>query len=268
MLPQTKYKLKKRIFSFLLIAVVAFFTTPIFGLAEKGEFTVVEKIPYWEKGAYDTFPSDSLFVEDRQVSRKFESVQQKYDSHEFNYDEQKVEGLSFFERVKNWLNQFLESFLPDWGGISETTVLYLLIALAVFAILFTLYKLFFSRNKSVQRKVKESEEADFKFVERNLENVSIDEYLQEAIQKQQWDVAIRYLHLQNLQLLAKKGIIVWDYRKTNQEFLLEIKDEKIKENFRKTTTLFNYVWFGKFDIDQATFDTFQTDFIRFKNELI
>ncbi len=242
--------------------------TPIFGLAEKGEFTVVEKIPYWEKGAYDKFSSDSLFVEDRQVSQKFETVQQKYSSNEFNYNEEKVNGLSFFERIKNWLNQFFESFLPDWGSTSETAVLYTLIALGIIAIIFTFYKIFFSRNKVIQRSVKEGDEGDFKFVERNLENVNVEAYLQQAIQQEKWDVAIRYLHLQNLQLLAKKGLITWDYRKTNQEFLLEIKDERIKENFRKTTTLFNYVWFGKFDIDQATFETFQNDFIHFKNELI
>lgn len=224
-------------------------------------------IPYWEEDAYSRFSVDSVSKYDHSAAQKFKAVHDKYSTSQFDYDEDKIDRLSFFERISKWLNQFFESLFPNWSKVTETTILYLLIALAVVAILFTFYKLFFSRNKVHHRKLKEDDEGDMQFVERNLENVNIEDYLQQAIQKQQWDVAIRYLHLQNLQLLAKKGQINWDYRKTNQEFLLEIKDEKVKADFRKTTTLFNYVWFGKFELDQSTFETFQNDFIHFKNEL-
>lgn len=233
-----------------------------------GDFVFVEKnsISYWEKDAYKSYTFDTTTVSSDNFAEKFQSIQKKYNGSEFEYDERKIADISFFDRLKRWLDDFFNSLLPDVDvGNVYDIILYTFIGLAVVAILFTLYRLIFGKNSVFQREKREKEDSEIAFVERNLETIDITHYIQQAENNQQWNLAVRYLHLQNIQRLAHKNIVEWNYRKTNHDFLAEIKDNALKAGFNETATLFNYIWFGDFKINQADYERFKTDFILFKN---
>ncbi len=236
----------------------------------KGDFKFVEKknIPYWEKDTYKSYAFDTITVSSDNFAEKFQSIQKKYNGSEFEYDERKIADLSFFDRLQKWLSDFFNSLLPDVNvGNVYNVILYTFIGLAVVAILFTLYRLIFGKNSVFQREKREKEDSEIAFVEQNLETIDIIHYIQQAEKNEQWNLAVRYLHLQNIQRLAHKNIVEWNYRKTNHDFLTEIKDSAIKAGFNETTTLFNYIWFGDFKINQADYERFKTDFIHFKNQI-
>jgi hypothetical protein len=56
-----------------------------------------------------------------------------------------------------------------------------------------------------------------------------------------------------LKKLSEKQIIEWDVEKTNSDYLYEIKDEAQKEDFAYLSYLYNNIWYGEFELDEATF---------------
>ena len=73
-------------------------------------------------------------------------------------------------------------------------------------------------------------------------------------------MAIRYLHYQNLQNLYNRDLIQWDPKKTNQQFINQIKDEKIRILFSTNTQVFNQIWFGEFIINEEKYQEYKAMF--------
>lgn len=255
-----------RLFSFYLLLILYVSNSHSFA-QENQDSTRPKPILYWEKDAYRAYNLDTAFVTDNTAQDIYSSIKKKYNSNEFEYDESKVKKSSFLDRLRRWVNDFFDSISPDWDFDVYKVFYYLLLILGIVTLVFIFYKLLFSKNALFQTTKKENYDSEIQFVERNLLSIDIQPYIQEAIAKKEWNLAIRYLHLHNLQLLAKKEIIHWDYRKTNQEFSTEIKDKTLQQAFQKTTLLFNYIWFGDFELNQIDFEKFQKDFIHFKNLL-
>jgi hypothetical protein len=65
--------------------------------------------------------------------------------------------------------------------------------------------------------------------------------------------ALRYRYLHLIQLLSARNLIVWRPDKTNHDYQREISDTPFRDVFRYMTYLFNYTWYGHFELDQATY---------------
>jgi hypothetical protein len=65
--------------------------------------------------------------------------------------------------------------------------------------------------------------------------------------------ALRYRYLHLIQLLAAGKLIVWRPDKTNHDYLRELAGTSVRDAFRYMTYLFNYTWYGHFDLDEATY---------------
>jgi hypothetical protein len=60
--------------------------------------------------------------------------------------------------------------------------------------------------------------------------------------------------------MSEKQIIEWDAEKTNSDYVYEIKNEQFKNNFNYLSYLYNYIWYGEFDIDDVTFEKAKASF--------
>jgi hypothetical protein len=64
--------------------------------------------------------------------------------------------------------------------------------------------------------------------------------------------------------MSDKNIIEWDIEKTNSDYSYEIKNEKLKEDFNYLSYLYNYIWYGEFELTEDTFNktkkSFETTF--------
>ena len=101
-------------------------------------------------------------------------------------------------------------------------------------------------------------------IEKNLQLVDFEKLIKEALKSGENRLAIRYHYLWLLKKLAEKGTIDWDVEKTNSDYLYEIKSEKLKTEFAYLSYLYNYIWYGEFEIDEITFRNAEN---RFKNAL-
>jgi hypothetical protein len=143
-------------------------------------------------------------------------------------------------------------------------LIYILIALAVVAILFGIYKseikgLFFSNKNKNGLNVSE--------VLEDIHSIDYEKMIEEAIAGKKYRYAIRLNYLRTLKFLSDKEIINWKIDKTNREFLKEIKSDTIKSKFEKLTTDFESIWYGGFEIDQMAYIHLQSNYSDFNSSL-
>ncbi len=224
-------------------------------------------IEYWKKDAFIEIPIESLNIDPSESKQKSKEIIQKYNSQEFNYYEDTKDNFSFWERIERRISQIINALFPNLSAQSHKATLYVLIIFGIAALVFTVYKVVFSGKKVIGKELKEKEKSELRFIEKNLEHVDLEGYFNKAMNENNYDLAIRYLHLSNLQALSLKGIIEWNYRKTNTDFLNEIKDKDLQERFQQSTSIFNYVWFGNFKLDKNQFENYKNELLDFKNQI-
>lgn len=86
---------------------------------------------------------------------------------------------------------------------------------------------------------------------------SLKKHAQEAANRGDLDLAIRYLYQYSLSLLRKNKLIRWESFKTNSEYLNELRDKPVYNAFRRLTLISEYVDYGEFHADRGQYDSAQ-----------
>ena len=138
--------------------------------------------------------------------------------------------------------------------------------LAIFFIAFILYKLFLT--ESIFRKTPRRHNVTSQPHEETVITPSAYERLiNDAITDKDFRSAIRYLYLQTLQRLSMTGLIQLSPDKTNYEYVKELSGRIHQNEFASLTLSYEYVWYGKFNIDQEIFNRLQKDFKQYHQKL-
>ena len=74
-------------------------------------------------------------------------------------------------------------------------------------------------------------------------------------------LSIRYYYLWLLKSMAEKNWIVWDIEKTNTDYLYELQRPAHREAFTYLSYLYNHIWYGEFEINEAEFEQIERSFI-------
>ncbi len=243
--------MRKRI---LLIAVLlSFFVKAQDTLAE----AETKKIIFTEKNI--TIDNDS--ISKKSFSNNFKT---KYTDDAFVYEE-KTKEKNAWDRFKEWLSEILQNiFNFSSKHTSGKVVVIILKTLAVLVVGFVIYLIakailnkegqwIFGKNSN--RKVIYDTD-----IEKQLFVTNFEKLISETLASGQNRLTIRYYYLWLLKKLTEKNLIEWDLEKTNTDYLYEIKNEAQKENFAYLSYLYNYIWYGEFELDDTTFDKAKTAF--------
>lgn len=200
-------------------------------------------------------------------SRKFSNLKEKYNDEEFNYEE-KITSVdsSAWERFWRSVGNFFERLFSF--GSSEKTLSGLEILmkiLAILVILFVVYmivKIIINKeggwifSKSA-KKITVSEHE-----EENIHTLDFKTIITNSISSKNYRLAVRYYYLWLLKSLTDKGKIEWDIEKTNGDYLNEIKDETLKKEFQFLSYVYEYSWYGEFEIDNIDFSKIEASFLK------
>lgn len=176
----------------------------------------------------------------------------------FNYDNEKKEAEDWITKIKNWINQQLALMRSSKTYSTILDIFYYgLAALALLLIIRGLIKadrrgLLFGKVGANQIKITEADE--------DIIQLNFDELISAEINNKNYKLAIRYLFLKSLKMLADKELIRLKNNKTNFEYFLEINNRSIAEAFRDTTFRFEWIWYGDFPVDEALMKNSQSDF--------
>jgi len=142
----------------------------------------------------------------------------------------------------------------------------LLWILAIFFIGFILYKLFLT--ESIFKKAPRNYNNPIQQQEETVITPSgYEGMINDAIINKDFRLAIRYLYLQTLQMLSGGGLIQFSPDKTNYEYVKELSGKTHQNEFASLTLNYEYVWYGKFNIDQEIFNRLQKDFKQYHQKI-
>jgi hypothetical protein len=191
--------------------------------------------------------------------KKFDSnFKTKYKTADFEYEPKPIQKNAW-ERFKDYLAAKLKSKF-NYSNSDKSAyyinlffkiILIIIIALAVFLIIKAILgregSLIFGKSSS--KKI-----IKYDTIEKNLHEIEFSKIIDEAIKADDKRSAVRYYYLWLLKKMSDKEIILWNIEKTNSDYLHEIKDPNFKNTFRQLSYLYNYIWYGEFEIDQTAFD--------------
>jgi hypothetical protein len=84
--------------------------------------------------------------------------------------------------------------------------------------------------------------------------------IKEAINQKNYRLAIRYYYLLSLKHLTESDSIAWQPQKTNEDYISEIETDHIKTDFKNITRIYDYVWYGEFNVDVLKFEALKLPF--------
>lgn len=204
------------------------------------------------------FKESDILIDSSAVDKRsfLPDLKQKYSDDEFIY-EQKLKEKNSWTRFIEWLSYWLGKIFSigsDSASMSaiEIIVKILAIAIIVFVIYLIVKAVMNDEGRWVFGKSSDKKIIHYDEIERNLQIVDFEKLINEALKSGERRLAIRYYYLWLLKKMASKEIIEWDVEKTNSDYIYEIKNTKLKEEFTYLSYLYNYIWYGEFDFDENT----------------
>lgn len=90
-----------------------------------------------------------------------------------------------------------------------------------------------------------------------------DSQIAKSIQQKEYRQAVRLYFIKNLKALSDKELIVWDINKTNNNYIYEIQDKELRANYAKSSLVFDYIWYGEFEVDESDFNSIRQQYESF-----
>lgn len=190
-----------------------------------------------------------------------------YTSNDFQYETNIDDAkLSAWDRFWKAVGDFISSlfdFRDMEGNITAFGVFMRIFSFLVIGfVIYMIAKIIINKEggwifgKSVQ-KIKVSE-----LVEENIHTTDFNALIQKTKNNKEFRNAIRYYYLWLLKSFSEKNIIEWDIEKTNADYLYEIKNQTTKVEFQFLSYVYEYCWYGEFNIDESEFEKAEKSFIK------
>lgn len=191
---------------------------------------------------------------------------------EFDYINS-VEKDNWWTRFKKWINakyhQFINWLFGDYKANSILAAIISVIPVLLILSLLGLIAWLFSRLNPGGRILQKPKTSEVFLSEEEelVKNEDLPALMQAAIQNGQYRLAVRYYYLQELRKLDELELIHYEYQKTNRDYSEEIKNKGIKEQFSNITKLYEFIWYGSFQVSEADFKLAEKGFIRMEDAL-
>jgi hypothetical protein len=238
-----------KLYLFLFVLISGFLTAP--NLLAKEKIVVLTQ---------KELKTDKSQLKNKQFQVNFQA---KYKSKEFQYEVKVVES-NFWDRLKEWIYNWLEKLF----GLSRITsmktigiVVRVVAALIVLYVVYLIVKLLINKEgqwfigKSTTKNI-----ISYQDIEKDLTKVDFEKLINSTLKSGNKRLAIRYYYLWLLKKMAEKNHIDWNPEKTNSDYLYEIQNRDLKQRFGYASYLFNYIWYGGFDLEEIDFTSAQNTF--------
>ncbi|MDJ1480101.1 DUF4129 domain-containing protein [Cytophagaceae bacterium DM2B3-1] len=189
---------------------------------------------------------------------------------DYQYDiKQPADRLSWWERFKAWLSELLNDLFRGYGKIpgGDRTIKIIVIVISAGLLIFALIKFIGADPRSWFKRSAKTDELSLEDIENDIHSISFDEMIADAVAKQQHKRAIRLFYLKSLKQLSDRDWIDWQPYKTNYEYVKELKKNELLGDFKQLTYLFEYIWYGDFQLDAVSFKEAEQRFSGFEQKM-
>ncbi len=149
------------------------------------------------------------------------------------------------------------------GGIGALG--YILIGVLVIALMFLIYYLFVNSNSKGKKVTAVTDIQELNPTEIPLSE--LQRLLQEALARKDYRGAVRIYFIFVIRGLATKKWISWEKEKTNFDYLREMSGKSEFDDFNRSVSFFEFIWYGERQIDELTFEKIKPGFTSLLNKL-
>lgn len=198
--------------------------------------------------------------------RRLNNIEQEKLLNDKDYKYDKDIGpapITAWDKFLDWLyRKFSHASNTKAGSYSINVLQLILLAGAIILTIFLLLKndirfLFYGKSASVS--------IDFKEFDDDINKINFDELIAQAIAQTDFRKAIRLHFLKLLKELTDKNLIKWKIDKTNKDYSIELNNSKYNAHFKELVSLYEYVWYGDFPMEEAHFEETRIKFNKFGN---
>jgi hypothetical protein len=203
---------------------------------------------------------DSSIIAIRKPSA--EKQNELLNNKDYQYERKSPVGKNPWERFKEWLaNQLDKLFSSKGGEISLNILKYALIIAAIVTIVFILLKnnvrsLFYGKSAKTI--------IDYSELEEDIHKIDFNELISKAIYEKDYRRAVRLHFLKLLKELTDKNLIAWKIDKTNKDYYIELSNTSYSKQFNELTFLYEYIWYGNFELNEDDYNTTINKFKSFR----
>lgn len=244
---------------FFVVLVSSLFYVEVLGQSQEADSSFIEMD---EKQSVEQLLNQTKLNTEPVREVSFTDIESKYNTDDFDYTQQKQSNVffSFIYKIYIWLLDFF-SFTPD----NSLNYLQRIISVIVFlVVLFVCIKLiiqykgrwFFDKSDPKLQEINSE-------IEKNIHLVDFKELIHKYEMQNNTRQSIRLYYLWLLKTLSDKNIIQWSVQKTNSDYFREIKDLTLKQEFAKLSYLYNYIWYGEFQIQELDYQSAKADFEKY-----
>ena len=198
---------------------------------------------------------DTSAVEARHFKTDFQS---HYKNADYQY-EPKSQEFTAWQRFLKWLsNIFSGMFRSDGSKVSMNAIekiFKVIVVIIIVVVIFLIVKSLMNKEGNwIFGKSSDKKFINLSEIEKNLRLVDFAKLIQDSTLAGEHRLSIRYYYLWLLKKMAAAELIEWDPEKTNSDYLYEIKNEEFRKEFGYLSYLYNHIWYGAFEIDEAAFE--------------
>lgn len=235
-----------------------------FGNVTTPQETAIQKTQKEVKYDRDSV-QQSLDFDDKKLSEYKED-------NAFNYVEIEEEE-NLWTRFVRWIGNLWDRFWrwvfngvepgPFWGFIVRVLP-YLIAAAIVIFIVWLFYKL--NPGATLFGK-KPQPEVFFTEEEEIIKTKNIQKLIDKAVRNKNYRLAVRYHYLLILKKLSEGEHIDYEFDKTNNDYISEITSENIRFPFSKATNIYDYIWYGSFDVVETDYHKARNTFMNLEKSM-
>jgi len=209
-------------------------------------------------------PADASAVVPRPVPpEKLEKFRRDPD---FRYDRGEGPILSIGDWIEAWLrNRFGDAFKHIDGAAVRKAVNYAIYGIFIITLLFVIIKLIGADLRGIFFSPKKRMPADA--AAEDIEQVDFEALITQFLDKRDYRRVVRLLYHKTLKELSARGLIRWKIDKTNRDYISEMTGSPLSYEFAELTRIFEYIWYGNFDLAADSFSAVRDLFEGFYNRL-
>lgn len=248
------------------------FLFSLFGTFTFSQYEEVDEVVVVDSMDYETvyISADSLMKTNYSTDnalhpKNFDpNFKSKYKGDDFNYETQKPKE-SLWDVIKRKIAQlFFKNIDPNKASNYTINLLRFVGILIIAIILFVLIRYLMSKDGNfLFAKKNRTINITSQDIEENIHEINFPESIRKFENEKNYRSAIRYHFLFSLKKMADKNLINWNLEKTNRDYLKELKNENMREDFRRIIYIYDYIWYGEFDAQDSDYQNYKSYFNKF-----
>jgi len=184
----------------------------------------------------------------------------------FNYKDAVEKPPEVKEYTPGAWEKALTAFFRFWKSNTGVVLMWILVGILAS---WLIYKIFIQKDSFLFGKSGKSlaDDSGGANDEQDLASTNWETLLQHAADNKDFRLAIRYSYMWLLQMLQQRSLIQYRIDKTNYEYYKELAETSYKQPFRQLSRQYEYVWYGRFDLSQATYAEYKQLFDHVKQQI-